>query len=214
MLLARAVGAWPVPLLAVFAPDNDRALFFLFYRFWLGAVLLAGLVTLDRGYLLVVPIYLLLFLAVARDEARSLVGGVRGTVRGSGWILWGRVIRPAYNWTLYRLVPRIRDRWRASAARFRERRHVLAESIATAWRASGVAIGASISALVGGGRAARRSIGAGIGAAAGAIGRAATGTGQAIGGWVTRAWAEVRRFTWRAWRKCRRTVLGVVRSDR
>ena len=210
MVLARSVGAWPVPLLAVFTPDHDRAVLFLFYRFWLGATFLAGLVMIDRSYLIMVPVYLAMFLAVARDEARSLIGGVRGTVRGSGWIVWGRVLRPSYHKVRYRFVPAVRDRWRASVVNITALRGRAGAAIAAGFRATCEAVAASTSAVVGGGRSAGRSVRAGARAFSAFVARTVTAAGAA----AATSWAEIRRFVWRAWRKCRRTVLAVVRSER
>lgn len=103
MALARLAGAWTEPILVVSTPDVERVLLFLFYRFWLGAAFLGGLIVVESGYAVVVPIYVLLFLPVARDELISLGRGATGTANGVGWIIYGKGIRAAANWTRHRL---------------------------------------------------------------------------------------------------------------
>ena len=189
MALARFAGAWVAPMLVVSTPTTERVLLFLFYRFWLGAAFLAGLLAVEPAYVAVVPVYLILFFPVARDELTSLARGTVGTVRGLAWITYGKGIRRAGNWLRYRLPEHAR-------------------SAGTAIGAAAAAIGrgaSSVAAATGRGVAA---VGRGLAAAGGAVGRFFS----AIGRGVATGWAGLRRFVWRGYRKCRRTVLARTRS--
>lgn len=193
MALSRVAGAWVAPMLVVSTPTTERVLLFLFYRFWLGAAFLAGLVAVEPDLVAMAPVYLILFLPVARDELTSLARGTVGTVRGLAWIVYGKGIRRAGNWIRYRLPEHARSAGAAIGA-----------------VATGIGRGAaSITTATGRGLAAGASaVGRGLGTAAGAVGRFFA----AIGRGVATAWSKVRRFVWRAYRKCRRTVLARTRS--
>ncbi len=167
MALARVAGAWTEPMLVMSTPDVERVLLFLFYRFWLGAAFLAGLIVVEPGYVVVAPVFVVLFLPVVRDELTSLARGTAGTVHGIAWIIYGKGIRAAANWTRHRLPDHARDAVAATGAGF-------------AATGRGIAAGAT-------------GLGSAIAAAAGAIGRAVARAWSETRRFVYRAYRLVRR---------------------
>gem|GEM_PF-2896058 len=204
MALARFAGAWVAPMLVVSTPTTERVLLFLFYRFWLGAAFLAGLIAVEPAFVTVVPVYLILFFPVARDELTSLVRGTVGTVRGLAWIIYGKGIRRAGNWSRYRL-PEYASAVGAAAA-------WIGRGVASAATAAGRGLAAGATATGRGLAAGATATGRGLAAGTSAAGRGLGIAAGAIGRFFVSTWSTVRRFVWRAYRKCRRTILARTRS--
>jgi len=192
LALARSVGAFPVPLLVVSTPDIERPVLFMFYRFWFGTVFLAGLVTVDPAYAAIIPVHLLLFLPIARDEVRSLIAGGNGTIRGCWWVLMGRIVGPVKNWFRWRFPEHTgrMARWIGETA------SVIGEGIAGGWVVTwGAIAGTATTAAIA------------VGNAFAAVGRGIAAVGRGIAA----VWFQVWRFVWRVYRKIRRTLIRRLR---
>lgn len=113
MAYARAIGAWRAPLPAVPSDDDERAVLYLFLRFWPQVALLVALAARDVGYLLVLVAHLVLFWPVALGELAGLVVAGREaislTAKGAAsWLrysAWEWIAHTVPNWFRHTLWP-------------------------------------------------------------------------------------------------------------